>query len=168
MEARYRSTKRFWNFPCCHRQHKHDGHCRFIHGYSREFKFWFECTHLDENNFVVDFSALDELKSWLEHMFDHTVLINADDPERALFEQMHAREVVNLRILPSVSMEATAKYVFEYADVLVRKSTAGRCWVAKVLVAENDKNSAEYELVERVPAAPPEIRAPGASAEVAD
>jgi hypothetical protein len=65
-------------------------------------------------------------------------------------------------------MEATAKYVFEYADVLVRKSTAGRCWVAKVLVAENDKNSAEYELVERVPAAPPEIRAPGASAEVAD
>ncbi len=168
MEARYRSTKRFWNFPCCHRQHKHDGHCRFIHGYSREFKFWFECTRLDENNFVVDFSALDELKSWLEHMFDHTVLINADDPERALFEQMHEREIVDLRILPSVSMEATAKHVFEYADGLVRESTGGRCWVAKVMVAENDKNSAEYELVERRATTPPTVEANSEPADTDD
>lgn len=157
MQARYRSTKRFWNFPCCHRQHKHEGHCRFVHGYSREFKFWFEATTLDPNNFVVDFSSLGELKQWLTHMFDHTVLINEDDPERELFEEMHRREVVDLRILPSVSMEATAKYVFDYADRLVRAQSGGRCWVAKVMVAENDKNSAEYELVPTWDATPPDV-----------
>ena len=78
-----------------------------MHG-SREFTSWFEATTLDPNNFVVDFSSLGELKQWLTHMFDHTVLINEDDPERELFEEMHRREVVDLRILPSVSMEATA------------------------------------------------------------
>ena len=156
MQARYRSTKRFWNFPCCHRQHKHEGHCRFVHGYSREFKFWFEATELDPNNFVVDFSSLKVLKEWLTHLFDHTVLINEDDPEREMFEELHRREIVDLRILPSVSMEATAKYVFEYADRLIREQSGGRCWVAKVMVAENDKNSAEYELVPAVRTTPPE------------
>ena len=70
---------------------------------------------------------------------------------------MHRREVVDLRILPSVSMEATAKYVFDYADRLVRAQSGGRCWVAKVMVAENDKNSAEYELVPSWDATPPDV-----------
>ena len=148
MTMRYRSTKRFWNFPCCHRQHKHEGHCRFVHGYSREFKFWFEARELDENNFVVDYSSLKDLKAWLDHMFDHTVLINADDPELPWFRQAHDRGLLDLRAMESVSIEATAKLVFEYADRMVREQTGGRCWVAKTMVAENDKNSAEYEWVE--------------------
>ena len=143
---RYRSTKRFDNLPCAHRQPKHAGHCRFIHGYSRAFKFYFEADALDENHFVVDFSALKDLRKWLEHMFDHTMLINEDDPERELFEELHRREVCDLRVLPNVSMEATARYVFEHADRLVREQTSGRARVVKVEVHENDKNSAEYEV----------------------
>ena len=148
MTMRYRSTKRFWNLPCCHRQHKHKGHCRFVHGYSREFKFWFEANQLDENNFVVDFAALEELKTWLMDWFDHTVLINQDDPELDIFKDLDKRGILQLRILPSVSLEATAKFVFEYTDKMIRENSGGRCWVAKVMVAENDKNSAEYELVD--------------------
>lgn len=144
---RYRSTKRFDDLPCAHRQPGHAGHCRFIHGYSRAFKFWFEASALDDNEFVVDFSALKGLRAWLEDMFDHTMLINEDDPERALFEEMHRREICDLRVLPNVSMEATAKYVFEHADEMVREHTGGRAWVAKVEVSENRKNSAEYERV---------------------
>ena len=142
---RYRSTKRYDELPCAHRQPGHPGHCRFIHGYSRAFKFWFEASALDDNEFVVDFSALKALRGWLEHMFDHTMLINEDDPERALFEEMHRREICDLRVLPNVSMEATAKYVFDHADAMIREQTGGRAWVAKVEVAENRKNSAEYE-----------------------
>lgn len=148
---RYRSTKRFWNLPCAHRQHKHTGHCRFVHGYSREFKFWFEASELDENNFVVDFAGLEELKVWLMDWFDHTVLVNQDDPELDTFKDLDQRGILQLRVLPSVSLEATAKFVFEYTDKMIRHNSGGRCWVAKVMVAENDKNSAEYELIEGEP-----------------
>ena len=55
---RHRSTKRFTNLPCAHRNHLADGHCRFVHGYSRSFKFYFEATHLDARGFVVDYPVL--------------------------------------------------------------------------------------------------------------
>ena len=32
-------------------------HCKFIHGYRLQAKFWFECEVLDNNNWVVDFGA---------------------------------------------------------------------------------------------------------------
>ncbi|MFO7567826.1 MAG: 6-carboxytetrahydropterin synthase [Enhygromyxa sp.] len=144
---RYRSTKRFTNLPCAHRTHSHKGHCRFVHGYSRSFKFYFEASELDEHGFVVDFSSLKELRGWLEHMFDHTLLISEDDPEREFFEEMHRRELCDLRVVPSVSMEGTAKLVYSYANELVSKQTCDRAWVAKVEVHENDKNSAEVEFL---------------------
>jgi hypothetical protein len=42
-------------------------------------------------------------------------------------------------------MEGSARYVFEYADALIRKHTHGRAWVVKVECRENDKNAATYE-----------------------
>ncbi len=142
---RYRSTKFYGNLPCAHRLHSHSGHCKFVHGYSRSFKFYFEAHALDEHNFVVDFSALGELKTWLEHMYDHTLLIGAHDPDLAFFEQMDARGLCQLRVVPSVTMEGTAKLVFDYADALIQRMTNGRAYVAKVEVHENDKNSGELE-----------------------
>ena len=94
----------------------------------------------------MDFSDLGDLKTWLEHMFDHTLLVNADDPEREIFELMHERGICDLRIVDNVSMEGTAKMVFDYADALVRKKTDGRVWCVKTEVHENDKNSAEYSV----------------------
>ena len=61
----YTSTKQYDNLPCAHRQHGHKGHCRFIHGYSRKIKFYFQCNELDENHHVMDFSGLKDLKNWL-------------------------------------------------------------------------------------------------------
>jgi 6-pyruvoyltetrahydropterin/6-carboxytetrahydropterin synthase len=142
---RYRSTKTFTNLPCAHRLHSHAGHCRFVHGYSRSFTFWFEASHLDEHNFVVDFSDLKDLKAWLEHMYDHTLLIGEHDPELEFFREMHERELCDLRVVPSVGMEGTARFVFDHVDELVREKTGGRAWLAKVEVRENDKNSAELE-----------------------
>ncbi len=142
---RYRSTKSFTNFPCAHRLHSHAGHCKYVHGYSRSFKFYFEAHELDADHFVVDFSALGELKRWLDEMYDHTLLIGAEDPELGFFEQMDARGLCKLRVVPSVTMEGTAKLVFAYADALIRGMTAGRAYLAKVEVHENDKNSAELE-----------------------
>ncbi|WP_217909819.1 6-carboxytetrahydropterin synthase [Pseudenhygromyxa sp. WMMC2535] len=139
--VRLQSTKRFSNLPCAHRTHNHDGHCRFVHGYSRSFKFYFEAESLDARGFVVDFSGLGALRAWLEHMFDHTLLISASDPELGFFQDMDARGLCQLRVLPAVSMEGTARFVYEHAQPMIHELSGGRAWIAELEVWENDKNS---------------------------
>ena len=75
----FNCSKHFKDYPCSHRQWKHKGHCRYVHGYSRSFTFCFASNTLDENGFVVDFSSLRTLEEkrwdnlpeylcrWLEH-----------------------------------------------------------------------------------------------------
>ena len=45
--ATYRSSKTFRGFPCAHRKWRHDGHCAWVHGYSREFIVWFAAKERD-------------------------------------------------------------------------------------------------------------------------
>lgn len=142
----YTSQKTFRNLPCSHRQWRHDGHCAFLHGYSRSYTFRFAARTLDERHFVVDFGKLKALKAWLEHWFDHTCLINNDDPELELFRELHQKGVVDLRVLPNVSMEGSAHFVWSYADALVRAATDGRAWCFAVEARENDKNAATFEV----------------------
>lgn len=140
----FTSTKTYRNLPCAHRQWKHGGHCSFVHGYSRSFTFVFGARELDETHFVVDFGQLKDLKAWLDHMFDHTLLLCEDDPELPLFRELEARGACALRTLPNVSMEGTAKVVFDKAEALIADKTGGRAWVVSVECRENDKNSAVY------------------------
>ncbi|MEY4801255.1 MAG: hypothetical protein RLZZ213_1702 [Cyanobacteriota bacterium] len=65
----YSCSKTFSGYPCCHRQWRHQGHCRFVHGYSRSFSFWFRATELDDCGFVVDFSSLKQLEARLADQF---------------------------------------------------------------------------------------------------
>ena len=95
---------------------------------------------------MVDFGKLKDLKDWLESMFDHTMLINEDDPEKELFEEMHRRGIVDLRVMPNVGMEASSRCAFDFADNLIRKKTDNRCWVYRVETRENMKNSGIYEI----------------------
>lgn len=140
----YTATKTYRNLPCSHRAWRHPGHCRFIHGYSRSFSLQFGAVALDECGFVVDFGSLKPLKALLDHLFDHTMLINADDPERATFEDLHARQIVDLRVLTHCGMEGSARLVWALADSLVRQQTGGRAWCFAVEARENDKNAATY------------------------
>ncbi len=138
----YRSTKRFTGFPCTHRQWRAESHCRFVHGYSREFYFEFAAKERTPEGWVVDFGGLKEVKAWLEEMFDHTFLASSDDPFLEDFKKLDQAGVIQLRLLPNVGMEGTAEFVFSKVDEMVKKSTKGRAWVTKVEVRENEKNSA--------------------------
>lgn len=139
------STKSFWNYPCAHTQWKHDGICKLVHGYSRSFHFKFGCKERDKCGFVVDFGDLKEVKSHLDYMFDHTLLLAKDDPDIQFFKDLEDRGRAAIRILPyGVGMEDTAQYLCEYMDGFLRKKTKGRCWVTMVEVRENDKNSGIY------------------------
>lgn len=140
----YQTIKTFNNFPCSHRQWRHSGHCKYIHGYSRSFKIVFGAHELTESGLGVDFGSLNDIKSWLSYWFDHTTLINEDDPELDLFQTLHNKKIIDLRILPNVSMERTAEFIFKYADEWIKTKTLDRAFVISVECRENNKNAATY------------------------
>lgn len=140
----YRSTKSYHFLPCAHRQWRSDSHCRFVHGYDRSVHLIFQCRSLDDKNWVMDFGGLKEIKAWLEDLFDHTLLINEDDPELEFFRDMDARGLCQLRVLPNIGMEGSAKYIFDYLETWLKKQTGDRVQIYSVECRENEKNSAIY------------------------
>ena len=145
MTNNFQSTKSYYNYPCSHRQWRHKGHCAFVHGYSRSFHFVFAANELDECGFVVDYGGLKELKDHLDRTFDHTLLLNLDDPLMKKFEELEELGACDISVLPyGVGMEGTARYLCEWTDNLVREKTDGRCWVVSAESRENDKNSSIY------------------------
>ena len=142
----YNCSKRFGGYPCCHRQWKHPGHCRFVHGYSRSFTFWFVATSLDLYGFVVDFSSLKILEKKLRDQFDHTFLVNEDDPLLPQWRALDSKGALDLRIMENVGMESSAKLVWEWANTLLLDRDKGRtcCWRSEA--RENEANAACFEL----------------------
>lgn len=141
----YTSTKSFSNFPCAHRQYKHNGNCALVHGYSRSFRFEFGSHTLDRAGFCVDFGDLGWLKDYLDHMFDHTLLLMPDDPLLPMFVEIGKAGGAEIRLMNlGVGMEGTAETVCNFADATLREKTKGRCWVISVEARENDKNAATF------------------------
>ena len=133
--------KRFGGYPCCHRQWKDDGHCRFLHGYDRWIELEWDGAR-DERGWVVDFGGLGELKEKFEDMFDHTCLIADDDPEMPFFQSLHANQAIDLKIMDP-TMEGMTIWV---ADV-VQRWTVQNCpnaQLIKVTCWENEKNAAVW------------------------
>lgn len=139
------STKKFTGFPCTHRQWRDEGHCKYVHGYSREFSFWFKAETLDNKGWVMDFGGFKEFKIFLDDTFDHTFLAGADDPELPLFQEMHKKEIIKLRVLENVGMEGTSKFLHTKMNEYLDKITQGRVWCFRVETRENEKNSGIYE-----------------------
>ena len=143
---KYQSTKKIILGSCAFRQPLADSHCKYLHGYLLTAKLWFECEELDENNWVVDFGSLKELKISLEGMFDHTTCISEQDPELFIFQELHEKNIIDLRIFKDgVGIEKFARYVFNNANKFIKNKTRERCWVAKCEVWEHDANSAIYK-----------------------
>ncbi|MFI1227510.1 MULTISPECIES: 6-pyruvoyl trahydropterin synthase family protein [unclassified Streptomyces] len=146
--AAFTVTKLFDDLPCCHRSWAHDGKCRFLHGYERSFEVEFACVELDPvTGFVVDFSALKNVRALLNRQFDHTTLVAGNDPERPLFEELAARGVIDLRIMEHTGMEGAAAWVMDEAGRLVHEATDGRVWIRRVEARECRKNSVTLSAV---------------------
>ena len=88
--AWFKSTKTYTNLPCAHRRWQHDGACAHVHGYSRSFHLVFRCRERTANGFVMDFGKLKPVKAWLEDHFDHTLLLDSDDPLLPQFRALEA------------------------------------------------------------------------------
>ena len=156
--ARYISTKLFDNYSVAIRQWKaQHSHCQLLHGYALKFKVWFasneplEENQLDDMNWIVDYGGFKDkpvgngLKSWMDHMWDHTLLIQKDDPYADVFEQLGQMGLAKVHLLDKMGAESNAKLVYDYFNEVLSKTDAGRCKVIKVECFENDKNSSIYE-----------------------
>jgi 6-pyruvoyltetrahydropterin/6-carboxytetrahydropterin synthase len=151
---KFQSTKVFDGFSTVFRQWRAEGtHCRFLHGYGVSFKVWFE-GDLDERNWVWDFGGMKRAKgtidgmtpkAWMDHMFDHTLVVAEDDPELQSFRDMDSRGVVQLRIVPATGAERFAKFVYDKLNDFVQEETNGRVRISKVEFMEHSKNSAIYQ-----------------------
>lgn len=146
MTTEFQSTKLIELGSCAFRQWRAShSHCRFLHGYQLKAKIWFSGSSLDDKNWCVDFGGLKELKAKLQHVFDHTTTVAADDPEMATFQELDRKGIIQLRVLDKgVGVERVAEMVHSIANSHVKALTNGRCWVDKVEVFEHEENSAFY------------------------
>lgn len=156
-------SKVYSDFPFAHRQHAHDGHCARIHGHNWSFILTFTAERLDGNGFVVDFGKLGWVKSWLGERFDHTLLLNEEDPAldrltKALGMTTEANYVKDVNfpfatiiVVPNCGCEGLARWIYEglndrldryHADL-----TSRGVKVARVTVTEDSRNSATYEQI---------------------
>ena len=155
--AKFQSTKLFDNYSVALRQWKAShSHCELLHGYALSFKVWFESNEpleenqLDDMNWIVDYGGFKDapigngLKAWMDHMWDHTLLIQADDPYKDIFEQMGQMGLAKVHFLEKMGAESCAKLVFDHFNDTLSKTDGGRCAVVKVECFENNKNSSIY------------------------
>jgi 6-pyruvoyltetrahydropterin/6-carboxytetrahydropterin synthase len=145
----YKSTKIFDNYSVALRQWKaQHSHCKLLHGYALKFKVWFEADSLDDMNWVVDFGGFgyNGLKDWMNDMFDHTTLIQEDDPYKSYFEMLQVEGLAKVHFLEKMGCESLCELVADKFNDTLSKQDAGRCRVVKVECFENDKNSAIWEV----------------------
>lgn len=147
MQSKLTIKKKYTDLPFSHRQPKHSGHCRFVHGHNVTFEFTFAAKELDENGFVVDFGKLKFLKDYLYKMFDHTFLIPLDDPEMKIWEDLYSKNLIDLRIVPDVSAEGLSIFILEKANEILNTQTNNRVSVVEVTVWEDEKNSATATVI---------------------
>jgi 6-pyruvoyltetrahydropterin/6-carboxytetrahydropterin synthase len=132
---------------CCFRQWRAKSHCRFMHGYALYVSLTFVGLELDENNWLVNFGGLKEVKAKLEDLLDHKTLVALDDPEFAFFEQMADRGLIQLVPVQSTGLESFARLIHGMVDDwLDREGYKPRVGLQKVEVREHEGNFARYEV----------------------
>lgn len=127
-----------------YRNHRSSSDCYLLHGYARDIHVVFGAKNLDNEGFVVDFGGLKDFKRWLEEKFDHTTVLQADDPLVPAFRQMEKEGYLKLTVLPLVSCEGWAMYIAKALDNFIQNITNERAYVLRLEVKENSKNSAIY------------------------
>jgi 6-pyruvoyltetrahydropterin/6-carboxytetrahydropterin synthase len=157
--GKYKSTKLFDNYSVALRQWRaQHSHCQLLHGYSLQFKVYFESNTpfdenqgLDEMNWIVDYGGFKDapigngLKAWMDSMWDHTLLIEKDDPQLETFQYLEELKLAKLVVLDKMGAESCAKLVFDHFNKRLALTGGGRCKVTKVECFENQKNSSIYE-----------------------
>lgn len=142
-QTQHTIEKRYTNLKAAHRQWRHEGHCSGIHGENWTITLVVGCLALDERGFVIDFGGMKEIRDWLHNNFDHTLLLDEDDPALPMLQKIQEHtHIAKIVVLPSASAEGIGRYVLQNVDAMIRFMTGNRCYLVKVVVNEDEKNTA--------------------------
>lgn len=142
------TISKYWgDIPFGHRQPKHEGHCKYLHGHNWGFTFTFTSTHRDEKGFVLDFGGLKGFKKFLDEKFDHKMVFNSDDKEMRDLDP--CSQFLDITWVPDCSAEGLAEYLFNemtnYLEEAYSEDVRSRgLKVVSVTVHEDTKNTASY------------------------
>ena len=106
-------SKTYRDIPFAHRQHQHDGHCALIHGHNWAITLTFACRETDANGFVVDFSDLKYLKTWIAQNLDHACLLMRTTP-RAMPCSINLVSSSKLTFYPTPPAKASHNIFMEF------------------------------------------------------
>ena len=126
-----------------HRVLGHENKCAFLHGHAYVFLLTCESTNdqLDKIGRVIDFSVIKtRLCDWLEHNWDHKMLLFEADPLCAVLAD-HGQAVVKLPTNPTA--ENLAAMMVEFIAPLQLAGTGVR--LVSCTLHETSKCSATYE-----------------------
>ena len=111
-------------------------------------------SNLDHRNWVWDFGGMkraktliDDMqpKAWMDHMFDHTVIVAKDDPKLETFQAMEVMGIIQLRVVEATGAEKFAEFIYNKLNKFVHIETQGRVRIAQVEFMEHGKNTAIYK-----------------------
>jgi 6-pyruvoyltetrahydropterin/6-carboxytetrahydropterin synthase len=113
-------------------------------------KFYFGTDELDVRNWAADYGGLKDLKAFLEDLFDHTLLVSADDPEMETFKLLEQKKLAKLTILPKIGCEGLSDMLYKYVNGVYIPDMWGpgeaeRLWCYRVEVRETISNMAFRE-----------------------
>lgn len=130
-------------------------HCQFLHGYALSVTLVFEADTLDARNWVIDFGALDHVRLFLRHTFDHKLVVALDDPMLPTLEALADAGLASITKLEAVGCEAFAKYIYDnvshWLGIQNEKRRDHRVHLSCVKVAEHGANSATYAELSPLP-----------------
>lgn len=118
---RYRVCKSF-EVESGHMLLKHPGRCRYPHGHTRRVEVVVSREELDQNDMVCDFKAIKLALAEFLDRFDHSLVVNAEDPLLGtLQEELKERVIVFEGEDPTT--EVMARRIFRHLEAQIH---AGR------------------------------------------
>jgi hypothetical protein len=138
---KFKSSKLIDGFSTCYRiKNSTNPQKQKLHGTDLKFRMHFE-GELDYRNWVADFGFFKRTdykinnlnpKDYFNWLFDHTCLIEEDDPFLDYFKEMDKEGTIQLRILPDTSKEGIENYIKHLIEVLIYNETKGRVKLDKL------------------------------------
>ena len=137
---KFKSSKLIDGFSTCYRNKNSFNQDKKLHGTDLKFRMYFE-GELDYRNWVADFGFFKRTnykinnfnpKDYFNWLFDHTCLIEEDDPLLYYFKDMDKEGVIQLRILPDTSIKGIENYIKPLIEELIFNETEGRVKLDKL------------------------------------
>lgn len=119
--------------------------CINLHGHSYELEVVISSKNLDNQDMVMDFHHLKNALNPLVDQFDHSFIIDKNDPMFDAFKRLGDEFGLKLTIVDFCpTAEALAKYIYEYLRKKFEEAGLLEVSIYKVIIWETRTSKAEY------------------------